>query len=291
MKRLALALLALLAGCLPNLNTLQPPRFTFMPEGSGLLRLDPPGVGEAQAVFRFNLNVQNPNAFGLHLAGLDGQFFLNGRRVAESSFAGEVNLPAGVSSPLALEVRAPLSEGLPLLADLALLLAGRPTEYRVEARPILAFGGLEQPLPSFTIVAGRLEQPLALLAPSLTLDAEASGLREASLSRAVYEVVLRASNPGPLGFVLEASSLELSVAGQRLASLGGVRAELPAFSESRIAVPFELSPAALGVLAGGVIEGVRGDSPISVEGALRLELPGITRLVLEPGVLVNGVLD
>lgn len=288
---LALAALALLAGCLPNLNTLDAPRFRYQPEGSGLVRLDPPGVGEAQALFRFNLEVSNPNDFGLRLGGFEGRLFLNGQAVAGARLSGSANVPAGASAPLALEVRVPLAAGAPLLSEFSALLAGRPTSVRVEAAPVLTFGQLEQALPPSRLFAATLEQPLALLAPRLTLDARASGPRERSAERAVYRVVLQAENASPLGYVLTAPGLELELAGQRLASAGEVRLALPAFTQRRLTVDFELPPSALSALARGAVAGVRaGQLGASVRGGLRLELPGVAALEVAPGVLAQGAL-
>lgn len=292
MTRLLLALVALagLTGCLPNLNALAAPRFRYQSEGSGLVRLDPPGVGEAQARFRFNFEVANPNDFGLRLAGFEGTFFLNGRAVP-GRLSGSASVPAEGSSQLALEVRVPLTAGSPLLSEFSALLAGRPTRVRVEAAPVLAFGQLEQALPPARLFAAALEQPLVLAAPRLTLDARASGPREVSAERAVYRVVLLAENAGSLGYVLTAPGLELELAGERLASAGEVRLALPAFTQRRLTVDFELAPGALAALARGAVTGVRASAlGASVRGGLRLELAGIAALEVAPGVLTQGVL-
>lgn len=287
-----LALLVLLSGCLPNLNTLERPQFRYQPEGSGLLRLDPPGVGPAQAVFRLNLMVDNPNAFALHLAGLEGRLFLNGRPTAESRFAADLRLPAQASAALPLEVSVPLSEGAEVLGDLATFLAGEPLQLRLEAAPVLAFGQLEQPLPSLTLLSSTLRQPLALAPPELRLDAAASGFREVSFQGAVYELVLDVRNPNALGFVLGASGLELELAGQVLASLETVRANLAAFERRSLSLRFEVPAPALAALADDLPPGAGGDPlALRLRGGLRLELPGMFARSFEPGVLLSGVLD
>ena len=58
---LSLVLSACLPGAVPLLET---PTFRLISAGSGLVRLDPPGVGSGAAVFRFNLEADIPPPLG-----------------------------------------------------------------------------------------------------------------------------------------------------------------------------------------------------------------------------------
>ena len=82
-----LLLVFLLNACAPSAgNFVKAPKFKLLAENSGLVRLNPPGVGTPSATFLFNLEVQNPNSFRLSLAGLDFDLFVNGKRSVRGQF-------------------------------------------------------------------------------------------------------------------------------------------------------------------------------------------------------------
>jgi len=215
---LALVLSACVPGAVPLLEA---PTFRLMSAGSGLVRLDPPGVGSGAAVFRFNLEVFNPNPFGLTLDRIDFDLAVNGRRAASSSFAGGLALAPRGSSPLTLEVAVPLATGLGLLSDLARLIAGEPTTYALQGVVTVDLLGVRQRLPAVTLASGTISQPLVLAAPRVSFSLEQSGLRELSLTRAVVELAFTLENPSPLGYLFRAPELgwswpgPLSVRGER----------------------------------------------------------------------------
>jgi hypothetical protein len=293
MKRLAwlfslLLLLALLGACAPATGFVAAPSFRFVPEGSGLVRLEPPGVGAGAAVFRVNLEATNPNAFGVTLAGLDFELALNGRRAAASRFVGGVSLAPQGSSPLALEVAVPLVEGVALLGDLARLIAGESTRYTLTGAVTLEVLGVRQRLPSATLAAGEVRQPLALLAPEVRLVPERSGLREFTPKRAVIEVGLELHNPGPLGYLFRAPDLALYLSDIRLGQAGLVREPVRPFARTPVALRFEFNPLSLGAAAAQLAAG----SPLNVgvQGEFALELPGIAAQTFPARELARGVL-
>lgn len=293
MKRLAwlflvLLLLALLAACAPATSFVAAPTFRFLPEGSGLVRLEPPGVGSGAAVFRFNLEAANPNAFGVTLAGLDFELAVNGRRAASSRFVGGVSLAPQGTSPLALEVAVPLVEGVALLGDVARLIAGEPTRYTLTGTVTLEVLGMRQRLPSATLAAGEVRQPLALLAPEVRFVPEASGLREFTPTRAVVEVGLELHNPGPLGYLFRAPDLTLQLAGTRLGQAGLVREPVRPFARTPLALRFEFNPLSLGAVAAQL--GAGSPLELGVQGAFVLELPGVTTQAFPARELAQGVL-
>ncbi|MDZ7703136.1 MAG: LEA type 2 family protein [Trueperaceae bacterium] len=176
----------LLSGCIPGVGSLiEAPRFSLAPNGAQLVRLNPPGVGPAAALFRFDVNVENPNSFGLELAGLDFDFFVEGNQVARSQFREGVQLAANGRSQLTLDVSVPLREGIRLLVDLGELIVGQPTDYRLDGTVSVRALGSVQRLPELTIVSGTLTQPIRLGAPNVQLVGARTGVREINTRRVV----------------------------------------------------------------------------------------------------------
>ncbi len=150
-----LVLLVLLAACVPGLGqVIEAPTFRVAPEGVVLLSFEPPLIGSGEAVFRVPLVVSNPNALALKLAGLDFDFYVAERRALSSNFPAGLSLAAWGSSPLTLDIRIPLLQGVELLNDIAAIIAGTPTSYRlVGTVTVNVLGGL-QTLPKATLVEG-----------------------------------------------------------------------------------------------------------------------------------------
>lgn len=286
---LMIGLLMLLSGCAPGAGQLiASPQFRLIREGSGLQRLDPPGVGPAQAVFRFNLEVTNPNPIGLRLAGLEFDLYVNDRRSVRSQFTDGLTLTAQGSSRLTLDVTVPVREGLELMADLIRLIAGEPTGYRLEGTVTVDILGAAQPLPRATLVAGTLTQPLRLVAPEIRFEPGRSGLREVGINRAVIDIGLDIDNPGILGYVLRAPDLTLNLGGASIAQGELVSEPIPALGRAPLTVRFEANPARIATQLATL--GAGGSLQVSVSGGLELEVPGITSERFSVAALASGVL-
>lgn len=297
MKRRCLAILGLLlwllTACAPVTGPLlQAPTFRLIGDGSGLVRLDPPGVGSGAAVFRFNLEVTNPNPFALTLAGIDFDLAINGRRAASSSFVGGIALAPRGTSPLALEVSVPLAEGLQLLGDLVRLIAGEPTSYALQGTVIVDLLGARQRLPAVTLASGTISQPLALVMPRVSFNAELSGLRELSLTRAVVEIALDLENPGPLGYRFRAPEVTLELAGAAIGTGRVVTQPVAAFASAPLLLRFEFNPLTFGPALAAQLTALSAGSTVQVRvsGDVVLELPGITSQAFGAQQLVSGAL-
>jgi len=283
---LSLALSACVPGAGPLLET---PTFRLISAGSGLVRLDPPGVGSGAAVFRFNLEVVNPNPFGLTLDRIDFDLAVNGQRAASSSFVGGLALAPRGSNPLTLEVAVPLAAGLGLLGDLVRLIAGEPTTYALQGTVVVDLLGVRQRLPTATLASGTISQPLALAAPRVALSLERSGLREVSLTRAVVELAFTLENPGPLGYLFRAPELTLELGGAAIGVGRAVTEPVAAFSTTPVLLRLEFNPLGFGAalparLAAG------GPLNVGLRGWFVLELPGVTSRVFPAQLLADRVL-
>jgi LEA14-like dessication related protein len=295
MKRLGLlgllGLSVLLSGCIPGASRLiSTPTFRIV--DAALVQLNPPGIGDGAATFRLNLEVTNPNAFGLTLAGLEGNFFINDRQAAATQFRGGVSIAAQGTSPLTLDVRVPLVSGLALLGDLAGLIAGSPTRYRVDGVLTIDVLGTQQRLPSVTLVSGTLTQPVSLAAPTIRFNQQASGLRELTPLRATFEIVLDISNPLIVGYQFEAPSLSLSAGGAALAGTSVISQAVPARGDAQVALRFQVNTAAVGFALLNQIQALAqgGSLNVTVDGAFTLELPGITSQRFSAQQLASGLL-
>lgn len=295
MKRLGLlgllGLSVLLSGCIPGASRLiNTPTFRIV--DAALVQLNPPGIGDGAATFRLNLEVTNPNAFGLTLAGLEGNFFINDRQAAATQFRGGISIAAQGTSPLTLDVRVPLVSGLALLGDLAGLIAGSPTRYRVDGVLTIDVLGTQQRLPSVTLVSGTLTQPVSLAAPTIRLNQQASGLRELTPLRATFEIVLDISNPLVVGYQFEAPSLSLSAGGAALAGTSVISQAVPARGNAQVALRFQVNTAAVGFALLNQIQALAqgGSLNVTVDGAFTLELPGITSQRFSAQQLASGLL-
>lgn len=286
----ALLLLALLLNaCVPGASSLvKAPRFKLLTQDSGLVRLNPPGVGSPSATFLFNLEVRNPNAFRLSLAGLDFDLFVNEKRSVRGSFTEGFTLAANGSTTLPLEVDVPLERGIGLLVDLAGLIIGEPTRYKIDGTVAVEVLGTRQTLPSATLVSGTLVQPIRLAAPDIRFVSERSGLRDVKLTRATIEVGLELSNPTPLGYVFRAPELDMRLGGTRVGVGRAVTQALPAGGDAPLNLQIEVNPIALASQLATLQTG-RG-LEFAILGGFSLGLPGILDRNFASQNLVSGLL-
>lgn len=293
MKRLlpTLLILFLLVSCAPTTGALFSPPTFRLADGGGprLVRIDPPGVGSGAAVFRFDLEVYNPNPVGLRLAALDGDLWLGGTRAAASSFPAGVTLAAGGTEPLVLELEVPLAGAPNLVTQLARLVTGETVWYRLDGALALDVFGTTQRLPTVTLVEGAMTQPFALQPPRISFDPAASGVRLEGLS-AVIEVGLEITNPLPIGYLLRAPQLGLVIDGRSVATAGVPATPVPAGGSGRVVVRFDTRLPDLGAALAARLQGGGAGLNFDLSGELALEAPGIRTESFRIDRLVTGAL-
>jgi len=243
----AVAVLATLAGCAGLGGVLR--QGVLKPEVS-VLSAAPTSVDFEGLTVAVDLRVQNPNAIGLRVAGLEWQLDVEGGRVASGDAPGGLTLPANgaATSRLTARVR---------FADLANLVKV------ADAREKVAFkvGGrvsVETPIGPIAVPwsqAGDLPVPRF---PHVSLD----GVRMGRQSFTDTEVVVRLLVENPNGFPLPAAAIRLDVdlAGERVAQAASQQlAAIRAGQTATLEIPVKLS--LLG--AGRALLGARG-KPIRV---------------------------
>lgn len=288
---LALLIVALvLSACAPGARMLSAPTFTLDAARSGFVRVDPPGIGDGTASFRIALRAENPNAFSIKLASLDGDLFLQNSRAAALSFRGGIDLPAGGGAPLLLDVKVPLGAAPALLDTIASLVGGGDVSYRLESAVGVELLGTVQRFPRFTLAEGTVAGGLALSAPQLSLAG--SELRFESVNSVSLTLELAIANPGIVGYAVVAPELALAVAGQQAATGTLSRVSVPAGGEARTQITFRFDPLRLGAALAAQVQGAAagvGGLSVSLNGGWNLEAPGVAALALQPTRLLETV--
>lgn len=276
MKRLAIVVLLLLlvTSCVPGASVVSPLDFRLRSEGSGLLRLEPPGVGSGAAVIRLELDVHNPNPFGVDLAGLDGDLFIGGSRVASSRFVDGLAVPAQGSGRLTLDIEASLADAPHLVGQMARLVAGEAVAYRLDGTVRLEVLGTPQSFPSVTVARGELDPPGPLRPPTVRFDAASSGVRLSGL-RAQIEVGLEIENPLPLGYYARGPELRLLLDGRPVGRASLPATPVPAMSTTHAVLQVEAGVAELGAALLSRLQGGSSGLQLAVDGRLTFELPGV----------------
>jgi LEA14-like dessication related protein len=291
MKRslLLLALLAPLAACAPGATSLiSAPTFRVVEAETSLVRLEPAGVGSGSALIHLELEAHNPNPFALQLAGLDGDFYLAGDRVAGSTFSRGISLPANGRSRLGLDVEVPVAGAAQLLAQFARLVAGDPVPYRMDATVSVEVLGAPQRFPSVTVAQGELRVPGGLRPPTVRLDPAASSIRLSGLSVQV-DVGLLIDNPLPIGYFVRGPRLSLELDGRQVGQASLPRVPVPAAGTTSAALRFDLGLADVGAAMMTRLQGGTNGIRLALDGDLAVEIPGVASLSRPLGE-VGGVL-
>ena len=289
---LVACLLFLFVSCVPSADSVISPQFRLLPETSGLTLLNGPEMGGA-AVFGFDLEVTNPNAFALRFSGIDGELFIGGQSVLKGFFPAANSIPAARSGVVALAISLPLTERSNFMADMANFISGEATPFRLIGTPVLSYFGIQQRLPLLEVFSTNLSQPLTLTPPTFIFDSSASRLSELSNETAIIDVALRLINDSPLGYSVLVPELVLELDGAPIEQTAVLSAEVGAFSEGTQIVQFEIATPSLNVITANEIRrllGSRGSLGIGVSGEVKLELSGIASETFERRLLVSGFL-
>ncbi|MEX2536738.1 MAG: LEA type 2 family protein [Trueperaceae bacterium] len=280
MKRLPLHALLLiplllLGACAPAITSVvSPPTFRVVESQTALLSLEPQGVGLGNALIHLELEARNPNPFPIHLAGLDGDLYLGGQRVAGSTFREGVSLPAGGTSQLGLDISVPVAGTPQVLGQFTSLVVGEAVEFRLDATVTVDLLGTPQRFPTLTIAQGNLQAPGGLRPPEIRYDASATRVSLSGLT-AQIDVGLLIDNPLPLGYFVRGPQVTLQLDGRTVSRVSVPRTAVPARGTSTAALRFEVGIADAGAaLLSRLQTGGRGVQ-FSLSGALEVEIPGV----------------
>jgi hypothetical protein len=144
---LAAALLTLSAGCTAINTLVQPPVFTAAEGRDTELRIVGPAANRplGGAALRIWTRVQNPNSFGLTLASLAGNVFLQNHNAGEVSFPLGLPLLAGADTIIPLDVTISFAD-VPGLVDVAQqIMTQNRVAYRLDGTVTLDAAPFGQP--------------------------------------------------------------------------------------------------------------------------------------------------
>jgi len=148
-RSIAFAALTLLAtgSCATLSQIVQPPEFTAASGRDTQLRLLAPSASRplGGASLRIWTRIRNPNAFGLTLAALRGNIFLENERAGEVDFPLGLPLAAAADTVVPLDINISFSD-LPGLVGVAERIVTRNrVAYRVDGTVTVDAGALGQP--------------------------------------------------------------------------------------------------------------------------------------------------
>jgi hypothetical protein len=295
---LAAVAIAALVACLPGTEPiLAAPTFRLVPDGSRIVRLDPPGAfSEGGMLVRVALRATNPNPIGVRLAELEGDLWLGGVAAAGLRFVGGLELPPRGAADVVVEVAVPLGRLDALVGPLTDAVAGRPLTYRVDAVVGLDVLGVPTRFPAMTIARGEVRQAdLVPAAPRVSFDPATTGVKEARFDRITLSIGLIVDNPGPLGFVLRAPDARLRLGDREVASVGVPAVRVAARSSATWAQEVVVSPVALGVALATQLQAVAAGGAAAIDiailGIWELDLGVLGRWNAPSGLLAFGRVD
>ena len=224
MRRLALALPLLLAGCAGlqefAASAVKKPTLTF--RSASVESLDLEG-----ATVALTWDLENPNAFGVDLARIDWAVDAEGTRVAAGDLPGGLQIRANGRSPVTLPVRIRYRD----VPGIVSLLGGGANVIRYK---VAANIGVRTPL-------GVLDLPVAhedaLRLPSMPRFAlDGLSVRSVGLDAIVLDVRVRVQNPNAFALPLGSLDCALAIGGAEVARAGGVAMEPVAGATSGVVV-------------------------------------------------------
>jgi LEA14-like dessication related protein len=269
-RRLALAALALLAGAPLLLGgcaslgdlakaAVQPPVLTY--RSAEVTALDFDG-----ATLAFDFRLQNPNPFGLSLAGVQYWLQLEQRVVVRGTVPGGLEIPASGEAPVRFTARLPFAE-VPHLLEL--VAKGGQVAYTVGGQV-----DVETPVGVLAIPASHAGQVALPALPAIRLAS--ATVRLASLTEVDLALTLAVDNRNPFPLPEGELKFAVSLGGEVVATVDGeALAEVPAQREGRVVIPVRLSLLGAGRALATAVRGGSADLRLSGEakiGALPVPL-------------------
>lgn len=144
----AAAAVVLATGCAALETVVQPPVFTTAEGRDAELRVVGPSTNNplGGASLRIWTRVENPNSFGMTLAALAGNLFLQDHRAGEVSFPLGLPLLAGADTIIPLDVSISFAD-VPGLVDVAQrIVTQNRVAYRLDGTVTLDAGPFGQPM-------------------------------------------------------------------------------------------------------------------------------------------------
>lgn len=293
----ALAALALLAACAPGtaiksarpLGEIKPPVFELVPSQTRIDRFDPPGAGAGLAM-TVSTTVHNPNAFPVSLEAVTYQVVLHGDRVATGTLEPGLELAAQGEAPLSFQIHADLSGKGGLLRAVARAFADTPLPFRMEGTERFASSSYVFETRKTLLLAGSAFARQTVAPPRLSLDEADSRVFMLRPDMPVIQVVVKATNPGDIGYFLYGKDLGVTLAGEPMARQDMRPVPLAAGQDGRIDLAFYPAAGSLDRAGREALQAALRGVPtlLRVEGKLYMDVLGVDSFDVPGGWQIAG---
>jgi hypothetical protein len=293
----ALATLLTLTACAPAtaiksarpLGEIQPPTFQLVPGQTSIERFDPPGAGAGFAMTVGTL-VRNPNEFPVRLVSVEYTVLLQGEVVSKGSMRPALYLEAGATAPLRFPIHSDLKGKGGLLRAVVRAFADTPLPFRVEGTLRFSSSSYSFETRKSVLVSGATLARQTVAPPRLRLDEAASRAFTLRAGVPVVQVVVKATNPGDIGYFLYGKDLDLTLAGQSVAREDMRPVPLAAGQDGRIDLVFYPDPRKLSADADAALQAALQGIPtlLRVKGTLTMDVLGVDSFTVPPEWEIAG---
>lgn len=293
----AVAALGLLVACAPGtairsarpVGEIKPPVLELIPNETRIDRFDPPGAG-AGLVMTVSAMVHNPNGFPVSLEAVTYQVVLHGDRVATGTLEPSLDLATRGEAPLSFQVHADLSGKGGLLRAVAQAFADTPLPFRVEGTERFASSSYVFETRKTLLLAGSAFARQTVAPPRLSLDESGSRIFMLRPDVPVIQVVVKARNPGDIGYFLYGKDLAVTLAGEPMARQDMRPVPLAAGQDGRIDLAFYPAPDALDKAGRDALQAALRGIPtlLRVRGSLFMDVLGVDSFDVPPGWEITG---
>ena len=293
----ALAALLALTGCAPGaaiksaqpLSEIQPPTFLLVPGQTSIERFDPPGAGAGLSMTVGTL-VRNPNDFPVRLTSVQYTVLLQGDAVSKGTMSPGLYLEPGATAPLHFPIHSDLEAKGTLLRAVVRAFADTPLPFRIEGTLRFSSSSYGFETRKSVLVSGATLARQTVAPPRLRLDEAASRAFILRPGVPVVQVVVKATNPGDIGYFLYGKDLGLTLAGQAMAREDMRPVPLAAGQEGRIDLVFYPDPKKLSADADAALQAALQGIPtlLRVNGTLTMDVLGVDAFTVPPDWEIAG---
>jgi hypothetical protein len=199
-------------------------------------------------------------------------------------------LEAGSTAPLRFPIHSDLKGKSGLLHAVVRAFADTPLPFRIEGTLRFSSSSYTFDTRKGVLVAGATLARQTVAPPRLRLDEAASRAFTLRAGVPVVQVVVKATNPGDIGYFLYGKDLELTLAGQSMAREDMRPVPLAAGQEGRIDLVFYPDPRKLSADADAALQAALQGIPtlLRVKGTLTMDVLGVDSFTVPPDWEIAG---
>jgi LEA14-like dessication related protein len=250
-------------------------------------RFDPPGPSSASLLeLSLKTTAQNVNPFAITLTRIDYELFLQDKKVTSGSFTPNLQVAANSQEPLTLALNTPLTR-TDLIKAAAQTYTGTPLPFRLEGTLGFTSNNYGFTTRKLVLLTGELNSRQQLELPKLSLaENQVFMLREGV---PVIRTLVRAENPGDVGYFLYGKDLEVLLNNVPLAKQDVSPIPIQAGQVSSFELLFYPDTADLGAEAATILDAaLQGtDTMVEVRGQLFVDVLGVDTFEIPSWSITN----